>query len=146
VRRALGFVVVAAVGAAVFFLWPQPRRTPEDEVRLLVARAVAAAEKGDAAGVTEQVADEFHGSGVGSKQELKQYVLGYLLQHRGGPQGGGIAVLNPSLDVAITSPTAASFTGSFVFAGDGASRYEITAEMEKRRGDWVVTSASWKQL
>jgi hypothetical protein len=145
VRRALGVVVVAAVGAAVFFLWPQPKRTPEDEVRLLVARAVAAAEKGDAAGVTAQVADDFRGVGVGSKQELKQYVLGYLLQHRGAG-GGGIAVLNPSLDVTVSSPTGASFTGSFVFAADGASRYEITAEMEKRRGDWVVTSASWKQL
>jgi hypothetical protein len=138
VRTALGALFVAAVGSAVFFLWPTRQHSPEDEVRLVVARALAAAEQRDVSGVTAAIADDFHGAVT--RQELKQLVLGHLLRSQ-----QGLVVLNPSLEVSLTGPTTASFSGTFVFAGEGASQYRISADLEKRQGDWVITTASWRQ-
>jgi hypothetical protein len=137
-RRALAVAAVAAVGAAVYLLWPAERRTPEDEVRLLVARTIAAAEARDVGAVTRAVAEDFRGPSGLSKQELKQLVLSLFLRIR-----AGVAVVNPSLDVSVTGPGAATFTGTFVFAGDGASRYEISGTLRRRGADWEVTQASW---
>jgi hypothetical protein len=65
-----------------------------------------------------------------------------------------VVVFNPSLDVRVTNDSA-SFTGVFVFArgkdvnwqepGDGVSRYDIEGTLERRGGDWKVTSAEWKR-
>lgn len=148
--RLVGGLLAVAVGAAVFLSWPKSKRTPEEEVRTLVARAVEAAQKRDAPGVTEALADDFRGPSGTSKQEVKQLILGHLMRNQ-----NQLVVLNPVLDVTVASPTAASFTGTFVFArgqvadwqqaGDGASRYDVSADLELRDGDWVITRASWER-
>ncbi|GMU60270.1 MAG: hypothetical protein AMXMBFR34_20330 [Myxococcaceae bacterium] len=149
-NRLMGLLLALGVGAAVFFLWPKPKRTPEEEVRELVARAVDAAQKRDAAGVTESLADTFHGPSGTSAQEVKRLIVGHLFRNQ-----SPLVVLNPVLDVTVTSPTAASFKGTFIFArgqvadwqqpGDGASRYDISAELEKQGGDWKIITAAWAQ-
>lgn len=145
--------VLVAGGALVLLaavvLWPKKRVSPEDEVRQLIASMVAAAEKKDLGTISDAIADDFHGPSASSKQEVKQVVLGHLFRNQ-----SGLVVFNPSLDVRATNDNA-SFTGVFVFArgkdvnwqepGDGVSRYDIEGTLERRSGDWKVTSAEWKR-
>jgi hypothetical protein len=130
---------------AVFALWPRAQHTPEDEVRLLVSRAIDAAQQRDVGAFSALIADDFHAAAAGSKQELKRTVAGYFFQNQ-----NPLVVLNPALEVKLSSPTAATFSGTFVFGrgaglegGDGASRYQIEATLERRSGTWLVTSATW---
>jgi hypothetical protein len=143
--RALGVLLAVLTAVAVYALWPRARHTPEDEVRLLVSRAIDAAQKRDVGAFSALIADDFRAAAVGSKQELKRMVAGYFFQNQ-----HPLVVLNPALEVKVSAPTAATFTGTFVFGrgaglegGDGASRYEIEATLEQRGGAWLVTSASW---
>jgi hypothetical protein len=148
--RLVGLLLGLGVGAAVFWLWPTPQRTPEDEVRELVARAVDAAQRRDAAGVTELLAETFRGPSGTGRAEVQQLIVGHLFRNQ-----NQLVVLNPALDVTISSPTTASFRGTFVFArgplgdwqqpGDGATRYDISAELQKEGGEWKIISASWAQ-
>lgn len=141
-RQLAGPLIALVVALGVYFLWPQEKLSPEDEIRALVARMIVHAEKRDAAGVTEPIAESFRGGGLG-KQELKQLVLGQLLQR------GGIVVLNPLLEVTVKSPTEGSFKGTFLFGRDGqgpeASRYTIEADVQKLDGSWQLVTASWSR-
>ncbi len=147
-HRLIGLALAIAVGAAVYALWPSPRRSPEDEVRALVASAVDAAQRRDVAGVTDVLAEDFRGPQGTSRQEARQLVLGHLMRSQ-----GALVVLNPLLDVTVAGPDRASFQGTFIFArgpvadghqpGDGASRYELSATLARRDGRWVITAASW---
>ncbi|MEW6433874.1 MAG: hypothetical protein AB1730_20405 [Myxococcota bacterium] len=151
-NRLIGLALGLAVGLAVYFFWPKPKHTPEEEVRALVAKAVDAAQRRDAAGVTEALAEDFRGPQASSKQEVKQLVLGHLMRNR-----DAVVVLNPVLHVTVESPDKASFQGTFIFArapvadwqnpapGDGASRYDIGATVERRDGEWVITTATWER-
>lgn len=147
-RRVLvGGGVLALVAAVV--LWPKKRVSPEEEVRQLIAAMVAAAEKRDLGAITDGIADDFHGPSASSKQEVKQVLLGQLFRNQ-----NAVVVFNPSLDVRVTNDNA-SFNGVFVFArgkdvnwqepGDGVSRYDIEGTLERRSGEWKVTSAEWKR-
>jgi hypothetical protein len=140
-----GLLVLVAAGV----LWPKKRTSPEDEVRQLIASMVAAAEKKDLGTLADGIADDFRGPSSSSKQEVKQVLLSHLFRNQ-----NAVVVLNPSLDVRVTHDTA-SFSGVFVFArgkdvnwqapGDGVTRYDIEGTLERRSGEWQVTSAEWKQ-
>lgn len=148
-RRALliGGGVVLVAGA---LLWPRKKRDREAEIRAMIADCVVGAEKHDLGAMSEHLADDFRGSQVSSKQEVKQLLLGYLFRNQ-----NGLVVLNPSLDVKLSGDEAATFSGVFVFArgrdvnwqepGDGVSRYDIDGRVEYRDGQWVITSAEWKR-
>ncbi len=145
-KRLLGAVLALGVGLGVLLLWPKGEKTPEAEVRALVARSIEAAEKRDAATIGEAFAEDFKGPGGASKQEVKGVVLGHILRNP-----NPLVVLNPSLEVTVESPTRAAFKGVFIFArgpggalGDGASQYEIEARLEKRDDDWLLVSAEWR--
>ena len=141
-RQLAGLVLALVVGASVYFLWPKEKRSPEDEIRALVAKAVSRAEKRDATGVTDALAESFRGGGLG-KQELKQLVVGQFFRAQ------TIVVLNPFLDVSVKSPTEGSFKGTFLFGRDGiapeASRYTIEADVVKGDDGWQLVTATWTQ-
>lgn len=146
-RKLIGVLLAVAVGAAVLFMWPKEKRTPEEEIRDLVARCLQAAEKKDVAALGDALADEFKGPSGTSKSEVKQLILGHLFRNP-----NPLVVLNPSLAVTVDNPESGSFKGTFIFArgpggeaGDGASRYEIEARVEKRGDDWVIVTASWNR-
>ncbi len=142
-RALLGAALAALVGVGVYRLWPRAEPTPEDEIRALVARAVAAAERRDPAGVTEEVAEAFRGPSGSSKAEVKQVLLGQFFRAQ------SIVVLNPRLQVTVASPTRGAFEGTFLLGRDGlapeATSYEIEAELEKTADGWQVVSARWNR-
>jgi hypothetical protein len=142
-RNGLAALVALAVGAAVLLLWPKKAVSPEEEIRALVARCVAAAEKKDVSTIADALAEDFR-SGAGTREEVKGYLLGVLMRNP-----AGVGVLNPTLEVTVQSPTTASMRGTFIFARAGAgsemSRYDIEGTLEKRDGAWRFTSATWRQ-
>lgn len=143
--RLVGGVLAVGVAAAVYLGWPREQPSPEDEIRALVAEAVAAAERRDVGALVALVADDFQGPSGASKQELRQVLLGQLL--RG---SGQVVVLNPALEVSVPAPGQGAFTGTFLFARDGqgaaeASRYEIDAALAHTGDGWRVTRATWSR-
>jgi hypothetical protein len=139
-RQLAGPVIAIVVALGVYFLWPKEKLSPEDEIRALVARIIKQAEKRDASGVTEALADAFRGGGLG-KQEVKQLLVGQFFR------ANAIVVLNPLLDVTVKSPTEGSFKGTFLFGRDGATpdatRYQIEADVVKGDDGWQVVTATW---
>lgn len=139
-RQLAGPAIAVLVALAVYFAWPKEQRSPEDEIRALVARVIVRAEKRDLAGVTEVLADGFRGGGLG-KAELKQLLAGQFFGAR------QLVVLNPLLEVTVRSPTEGGFKGTFLFGRDGAapeaSSYTIEAEVEKTGEGWQLVTASW---
>ncbi|MCA3012649.1 MAG: hypothetical protein INH41_09655 [Myxococcaceae bacterium] len=140
-----GAVIVVAVA---ILAWPRKQESPEAQVRRLIATCVEAAEKRDLGPFDEALADDFRGGGMG-KREVKQLLLGQLFRN-----SNGLVVLNPQLTVQAAEATA-SFSGVFVFArardvdwqepGDGVSRYDIEGTLERRGGEWKLTTAEWKR-
>jgi hypothetical protein len=141
-RRVGGPVVAVLVGLAVYALWPKEKRSPEDEVRELVGTLVHRAEARDVGGLLEPVSESFKGGGFG-KPELKQLVVSQFFRAQ------QIVVLNPVLDVSVSSPTEAHFKGQFLLGRDGAApegtRYEIEADLKKTDDRWQIVSATWSR-
>ena len=139
-RQLAGPVVAVLVALAVYFAWPKEKLSPEDEIRALVAKTIVRAEKRDVAGVAEVLAEEFSGGGL-KKTELKQLIAGQFLGAR------QIVVLNPLLEVSVSSPTTGHFKGTFLFGRDGAapdaSSYTIEADVQKTGDEWQLVTASW---
>jgi len=139
--RSLGGPLIAVlVGLGVYLAWPKERLSPEDEIRALVGRMVAAAERRDVGGVAEGISDDFRGGGL-SKAELKQVLVGQLFGAR------QVVVLNPRLEVSVRSPSDGHFEGTFLLGRDGASpeagRYEIEADLRRAADGWRVVSGRW---
>ena len=139
-RQLVGLVLAFVVAGSVYFLWPKEKLSPEDEIRALVAKAIRSAEKRDASGVTDALADSFRGGGLG-KQEVKQLLVGQFFR------ANAIVVLNPLLEVTVKSPTEGSFKGTFLFGRDGAvpdaTRYTIEADVLKGGDGWQLVTATW---
>lgn len=148
-RRLLVVALGLGAGLAGYFLWPKSANTPEQEVRALVERCVAAAEKRDLGPIAEVMADDFTGPEGTSRQDVKQVLLGHFMR-----SPAGLVVVNPSLEVTVESPAAATFKGTFVFARGktpellnegGLARYEIEGRVEKRDDGWMIVRASWQR-
>jgi hypothetical protein len=141
-RRLGGPLLAVLVGLSVYALWPKEELSPEDQIRALVATLVHRAEARDVSGLLEPVAENFSGGGLG-KQELKQLVVSQLFRAQ------QVVVLNPLLEVTVSSPTEGHFEGQFLLGRDGAapegSRYEIEADLRKTDDGWQIVSASWRR-
>ncbi len=144
-RHVVGVLLALCVAGAVYALWPKEKISPEEEIRRLVAKTVAAAEKRDAAEVVEALELRFKGPGGANRDEVKRLLIGQFFQAR------QIVVLNPSLEVTVppNDPRTGHFKGTFVFARDGsavdASKYEIEADLVRGDDGWKLLSASWNR-
>jgi hypothetical protein len=142
-RTVAGLLLSLAVAGAVYALWPKEQLSPEDQIRSLVAKTVAAAEKRDVGEVVEALDERFRGPGGAGKAEVKQLLVGQFFRAQ------QVVVMNPLLEVSAATPTSGHFKGTFVFARDGAaidaSKYEIEADLEKVDGEWRLVSASWNR-
>lgn len=121
--------------------------TPEQQVRAVIESGEAAAEARDLSGMLEHVATSFRDDQGRGREELKQYLRGYLLTH---PKVEVItrvvSIEFPYRDYARVQLTVgtlgrdAAGAGAFDLAGDVN---EITLELALEGDEWRVVRAAW---
>ena len=148
-RNRLRVAALAALAAlAVLVTGCSERSTPETQVRALVAEGERAAEARDLSGIMDLVAPAFEDGQGGGRDELKQYLRGYLVAHQ------AIHLLTkvesvefPYRDMAKVSLTLgtlgrdAAAATAFDLAADV---YDVELELKLDDGEWLVTRASWR--
>lgn len=152
--RPVALVLALAAAGAVLYLWPRGPKNPEDQVRALVAECVAAANDKDVSGIMDHAVEEFVGPQASRKQDVKQILAMQLLRNQ-----EVAVILNPTLSVELKSPDAAAIVGYFVFGRTRvatadelnpqtgvAAVYKIDAEVERRDGKWMFTSAQYQRV
>ncbi len=123
-------------------------RTPDAKVRAIVAQGEQAAEARDLSGIMDLVAPSYRDGQGGGRDELKQYLRGYLVAHQ------AIHLLTkvesvefPYRDMAKVSLTLgtlgrnAAAATAFDLAADV---YDVELELALDDGEWRVTRASWR--
>jgi hypothetical protein len=124
-----------------------PRGTPDSQVRALVVRGEEAAEARDLSGLMDLVSPAYQDAKAGSRDELEQYLRGYLVAHQ------SIHLLTrvekvafPYRDMAKVSLTLgtlgreAAGAPAFDLAADV---YDVELELQLDDGKWRVTRAQW---
>jgi hypothetical protein len=151
-RIAVAAAVAVAVLLAAWRLWPRRPLDDEAQIRQVVARVAEQAAQKNVSGIVEAVSERYRGDG-GDKQELKRYLLGYLMRSE--------AVAAIPANVQLVEPIAGGKARvSFVvlLARTPAKKVEdlrqeelvgahrIEADLEKEGGtDWRAVSATWRQ-
>jgi hypothetical protein len=123
-------------------------QTPDAEVRTVIAQGEQAAEARDLSGIMDLVAPSYGDGQGGGRDELKQYLRGYLVAHQ------AIHLLTkvesvefPYRDMAKVSLTLgtlgrdAAAATAFDLAADV---YDVELELKLDDGEWRVTRASWR--
>jgi hypothetical protein len=150
--RTIAIVTAGLAALLTLWLWPKPHRSPEEEIRALVATCVKAAEDKDLGTLTEAIAEDFKGPSGSSRDDVKRILAFHVLRDR-----ESVAVFNPLLTVNVTGDDTGEISGKFVFArakavsfdqlpdGSVVSAYEIDAKLQKRDNKWRFVSATYKQ-
>lgn len=125
-----------------------PKQTTEAQVRAVIAQGEAAAEARDMAALMELVAPAFRDEQGGGREELKQYLRGYIVTHQ------SIHLLTkvdsvelPYRDMAKVSLTVGTLGRDAAAASAldlAADVYDVQLELQLADGDWRVTRASWR--
>jgi hypothetical protein len=125
-----------------------PTQTPEAQVRSVIAAGEAAAEARDLSALMELVATDFRDEQVGGREELQQYLRGYLVMHQ------SIHLLTrvdsvelPYRDMAKVSLTVGTLGRDSAAASAlelAADVYDVQLELQLEGDDWRVTRASWR--
>jgi hypothetical protein len=123
-------------------------QTPDAKVREVIAKGEQAAEARDLSGIMDLVAPAYSDGRAGGRDELKQYLRGYLVAHQ------AIHLLTkvesvefPYRDMAKAKLTVgtlgrdAAAATAFDLAADV---YDVELEFALDDGDWRVTRASWR--
>lgn len=147
-RRAFAVVlVIAAVCGAAWLLWP---KEPDDD-RALIRKAIdamaLAAEKKDIGGLLEPISPRYQGEG-GGKQELKSYLLGYILR------ADWVSVVPSNVEVTLEGNSRAKVSLVVLLARTArdesgqvspegvAGSHKIDAVFEREDEGWKVVSAT----
>jgi hypothetical protein len=123
-------------------------QTPDAKVREVIAQGEQAAEARDLSGIMDLVAPSYQDGQGGGRDELKQYLRGYLVAHQ------AIHLLTrvesvefPYRDMAKVSLTLgtlgrdAAAANAFDLAADV---YDVELELALDDGEWRITRASWR--
>ncbi len=125
-----------------------PSRTPDAQVRALIARGEAAAEARDLSGVMDLVSPNFQDGRGGNRDDLKQYLRGYFVTH----QSIHLLTRVDSVEFPYNDMAKVSLTlGTLGRETAGASAFDLAAdvhdvelELQLEDGEWRVTRASWQ--
>lgn len=138
-------LLVAAAGALVAGCGAPD--TPEARVRAVIVAGEAAAEARDLGGLLEQVSPEFRDEHGGGREELKQYLRGYLVTHP------SVHVLTrvesvefPYRDYArvqLTVGTLGRETASATSFELAADVNDVALELRLEGDEWRVVRAAW---
>jgi hypothetical protein len=142
----VGIVMLAAL--ATFIAGCGESQTPDAKVRAVIAQGEQAAEARDLSGIMDLVAPAYSDGQGGGRDELKQYLRGYLVAHQ------AIHLLTkvesvefPYRDMAKVTLTVgtlgrdAAAATAFDLAADV---YDVELELALDDGDWRVTRAGWR--
>jgi hypothetical protein len=123
-------------------------QTPEAMVRGVIAQGEQAAEARDLSAIMDLVAPAFEDGQGGGRDELKQYLRGYLVAHQ------AIHLLTkvesvefPYRDMAKVSLTLGTLgrDSAAATAFDlAADMYDVELDLALDDGEWRVTRASWR--
>ncbi len=123
------------------------QQTPDARVRAVIAAGEAAAEARDLSGILEHVAPAFRDAQGGGREELKQYLRGYLVTHPSVHLLTRIdSVEFPYRDLARVKLTVGTLgTGSAETAGFdlAADVHDVVLELQFEDDAWRVVRASW---
>ena len=143
-RRA---TVALALGAALAVAGCGDQQTPDARVRAVIAAGEAAAEARDLSGILEHVAPAFRDAQGGGREELKQYLRGYLVTHPSVHLLTRIdSVEFPYRDLARVKLTLGTLgTGSIEAAGFdlAADVHDVVLELQFEDDAWRVVRATW---
>ncbi len=141
-----GVVMLAAL--VMFVAGCGESQTPDAKVRDVIAQGEQAAEARDLSGIMDLVAPSYGDGQGGDRDELKQYLRGYLVAHQ------AIHLLTrvesvefPYRDMAKVSLTLgtlgrdAAAATAFDLAADV---YDVELELALDDGEWRVTRANWR--
>lgn len=123
-------------------------QTPDAKVRAVVAQGEQAAEARDLSAIMDLVAPSYRDEQGGGRDELKQYLRGYLVAHQSIHLLTKVhSVAFPYRDMAKVSLTLgtlgrdAAAATAFDLAADV---YDVELELKLDDGEWRVTRASWR--
>jgi len=144
VRWAAGCVAAAAIALGGC----GTEATPEARVKAVIMAGEAAAEERDLAGLLDLVSDDFRDDRGGGREELKQYLRGYLVMHQSVHLLTRIDSIEfPYRDYARVQLTVgtlgreAAGAAAFDVAGDV---YDVALELHLEGDGWKVTRAAWE--
>ena len=123
-------------------------QTPDARVREVIAQGEQAAEARDLSGIMDLVAPAYTDGQGGGRDELKQYLRGYLVAHQ------SIHLLTkvdsvefPYRDMAkvnLTVGTLGREAAAATAFDVAADVYDVELELALDDGEWRVTRASWR--
>ena len=123
-------------------------QTPDAKVRAVVAQGEQAAEARDLSAIMDLVAPSYRDEQGGGRDELKQYLRGYLVAHQAIHLLTKIeSVEFPYRDMAKVSLTLGTLgrDSAAATAFDlAADVYDVELELALDDGEWRVTRASWR--
>ena len=126
-----------------------PTQTPEAQVRSVIAAGEAAAEARDLSALMELVATDFRDDQVGGREELQQYLRGYLVMHQSIHLLTRIESIDfPYSDMArvhVTVGSLASETGDSTSFDLAADVQELDLQLVREGEHWRVRRASRSQ-
>lgn len=125
-----------------------PAQSPEAQVRSVIGAGEAAAEARDLSALMGLVAEDFRDEQVGGRDELKQYLRGYLVTH----QQIHLLTRVDSVELPYRDMAKVSLTVGALGRGSAAANaldlaadaYDVQLELQLEDGDWRVTRASWR--
>jgi hypothetical protein len=136
-----GLVALALLGGCA------EQATPETQVRAVIAAGEAAAEARDLSGILEHVSPAFSDEHGGGRDELKQYLRGYLVMHPSVHLLTRVdSVEFPYRDLARVQVT----VGTLGRESAGATVFDVAADVKKvvlelqlEDDQWRVVRAAW---
>jgi len=152
-RSTLAAAAACAVAIAVYALWPKGDDSPEARIRQRVMEMADAAEQRKVGFIVDQLSERFRTKTGEGKEEVRGIILAQVLR------GDFVRVFPLDLEVTLTGPRSADFSGKFVFARSAekdvkqaAQRGEVTGyridgklELEAG-GEWRFVFADHRQL
>ncbi len=146
-------IAACAVAIAVYALWPKGDDSPEARIRQKVMEMADAAEQRKVGFIVDQLSQRFRTRTGEGRDEVRGIILGQVFR------GDFVRVFPLDLDVTLTGPKTADFSGKFVFARSAerdvkqaaqsgeVTGYRIDGKLElEADGEWRFVSADHRQL